>query len=1484
MFEYLMPALVMTEPDQGLLHSSGLAAVREQQAFGQAQQLPWGVSESAYFEQDHTLAYQYSPFGVPRLALRRTPTGDQVIAPYATLLACMFDARTSVSNLRRLELLGARGEYGFMDAVDFTVSRQSVAQSFKVVKNFMAHHQGMSLVALCNVLCDEAPRRWFATIPLVQAYDSLLHERTPRQVIESADPRILAELDDTKEATLYNSRQVDPASPGWQPTQLLSNGHYSVALRANGAGVSRWRSYNVTRWRDDLLRDRYGTFIYVRESAKAALSSLTYHPAPNPDWEYKTIFLADRVQFDATSTNLEATTSVLVSPEDDTEIRTVTLRNLSSADMTLEVISCFEAVLADSRADETHPAFSNLFVQTEWHAEWRALILSRKPRLQGDPVMAVAHFLADSEANVRSIDFIADRRSFLGRNRLSCQPAVLPQIKAADGSPINGLDPVAGLRIRVKIPAGDCARFSFATAAAETREELEARIDKYLQPMHVERATRMAATLALVRMRDLGADPEEITALQDLNTALMYTAARPVADTGLVDQRVLWRFGLSGDKPIVLVRIHSASGLALLQSLLRAQLWWSFCGLFVDVVIINSEVNSYLMPLQRDILGLRDRTLQQTEQSFPRSDAAGFYLLRDQEAANSEKIALAALARVILMADGRPLAQQLAGLQSATRLRRSLVAAAPVMGIATNPSSAPVAKGPMLLGRFDLDSGEFEFEVSSSHRPPRPWINVISNPTFGFQVSEAGAGYTWAVNSRLQQITPWSNDPVQDPAGEHYLLQDLDTQALLALSPSTESGSQQRFKVRHGQGYSVFETQHGNLKVETTFFADRNDSVKIVQVRLQHLGGVRRSLRALALVEWQLGAARTDRRTIKTWKSKELPAVMALQRESRAGFGGNSAFLALTGLPGSMQWTCDRSEFFDPAGAFVIPDTLGQKFGGGNDPCAALSSSLTLSAGQRQDMGFLLGHAVDAVQAEQLVRTWQTRDVQQALTEVKSYWFDLLGKIQVRSPDPLFDALVNRWLLYQTLSSRLWSKAGFYQAGGAFGFRDQLQDAMAFSLVDPNRLRDQILLNASRQFVEGDVQHWWHAPGGEGVRTHFSDDLLWLPFACAHYVEVTGDAAVLDQFVPFIEGAAIPEGAEDAYYAPEISTQDASVYEHCARTIDRSLATGEHGLPLMGTGDWNDGMNRVGHEGRGESVWLAWFLCSVVQNFAPLAKARGDEQRAEKWLMARTGWINALHSNGWDGAWFRRAFFDNGAPLGASANTECRIDLIAQAWAVLSGASTEAFIRPAMQSMNQELVDPAAGLLHLLTPPLEKSENNPGYIQAYPPGVRENGGQYSHAAVWALMAQAQTGDSEAAWESFRALSPAHRSQHPTRGPAYELEPYVMAGDIYGAEPYVGRGGWSWYTGSAAWLHRAALESLMGLNIRCGELSLSPQVPADWPSFEIQLRLEGRVTMLRWQRSDTPVKNDFKPDLILAPGEAVALAGLPAFVKILVQAR
>jgi cyclic beta-1,2-glucan synthetase len=835
-------------------------------------------------------------------------------------------------------------------------------------------------------------------------------------------------------------------------------------------------------------------------------------------------------------------------------------------------------------------------------------------------------------------------------------------------------------------------------------------------------------------------------------------------------------------------------------------------------------------------------------------ETTGFHVLRADDLSNAELSTLHALARVRLHADGRPLmhhVQAWMNLHEKAFEERNLhsVSAVPIHGTSAAQVSAPI-------GEFAIPDGEFSFSVGAHLRPKRPWINVLSNPGFGTQISEAGAGYTWAVNSRMNQLTAWSNDPVCDPPSEWFLLQDLKTQALWSVTPNTWGDANAVYRVTHGQGYSTISHRRGDLEVSATWCVDPQTSVKQVSITLKNQGPRVLNLRAIGIAEWMMGEGRADRCTVRTGifrqhgPERQLTALLGTQREQSAGFGDGTAFFSLT-TPASAteDWTCDRRECFDARGRLVLPDHFDQKSGDGLDPCAALSSVIVLSAGQSEERVFQLGYAENESAATRLAVQAAALTQARRLEAVRSTWNQLLSAAVVKTPDPLFDVMVNRWLLYQTLTCRLWAKAGFYQAGGATGFRDQLQDAMALAWAAPQMLRQQIVLCASRQFPQGDVQHWWHAPGGAGVRTHFSDDLLWLAFATQHYLNATGDTALLDERVPFLEGAAIAEGAEDAYYTPSVTAYDATIYEHAALAIDHSLRVGIHGLPLMGSGDWNDGMNRVGIEGRGESVWLGWFLCRLVADFAPMAQARGDTERAQRWQSAATGWNKALMSEAWDGQWFRRAFFDDGSALGSNVNPQARIDLIAQVWAVLSKAAPRDLQHKALAAVEAHLVDAQAGLIRLLDPPLVDALPNAGYIQAYPPGVRENGGQYSHAGIWALMAVADFAsspdghengiDTDTAYRYFTYLSPAHRASHPTRGAAYGIEPYVIAGDVYSQPPYVGQGGWSWYTGAAAWLHRAAIESIFGLRQGAETLVFQPCLPSHWHQAELQLSREGR---------------------------------------------
>ena len=1508
MFEYLMPGLVLREPRGSVLDEACQIAILTQIDFALSHNTPWGISESAYAASDHTLAYQYAPQGVPTLALRRIPVDELVIAPYATAMAAALSARAAVLNFERLEGLQARARYGFIEALDFSPARQLHGERFTQVSTFMAHHQGMSIVALANAVLDEPARRWGMANVELQAVAALLHERAPREVAAPYNAAIDQLPHSPKQRRASGLlRELTPGELAVEPTHVLSNGRYSVALRANGAGQSFWGQIGVTRSRDDALRDACGNFLYLRrpnqiESGRpASIYSISRHPAPDPAARYHCTYHADRVFFEASWPDLQALSTVWVSPEDDIEFRQIELRNLSGNVIELELMSVFEVTLAEPRADEAHPAFSNLFVRAHWKHHHQALVFERAARLDTEPKLHCAHFLTGSDPHMVSLQYQTDRERWLGRNHAASQPSAsfnaLPAPSASGATELNtGLDPISALAARLRIPGHAKAVLTFATTAGDNAATLHAVIDKYRQTSHVQRASLMSATLTSIRLLSLRIAPENFAAIQTLSTALLLSLSRPgteqvgagLAQATLCDRQRLWRFSISGDRPLLIVSANTPQCLGLLRSLVQALGLWSWSGVACDMVLINAEPASYLAPLQREIGLLRERHLADVA-AQPGRLVTALHVLRASDLSSDEMNSLQVLARVWFQADERPLPQHVQ--QWLTAHQEALAKRLATPGRTLTPAPHDdAALAPS--GNFVAADARFCFKVNTHLRPQRPWINVMANQSFGTHLSEAGGGYTWAVNSRMNQLTAWSNDPIADPPSECLLLQDLDDGRTWCLTPNAWADPHSTYQVTHAQGYSLIEHRSGALHVTLSCCVDPQSSVKQLSVSISNSAEAALNLRLTGLVEWIMGANRSDRRTVSTTLYQDrlrsmdaLTALLCTQLEGAAGFGGGTAFFAVIGpADTATDWSCDRREFFDADGALRLPKQLGQTQGIGLDPCAALSISLRLEPGASVQRNFLLGYAPSTDAARDLARRAAERPSDERLDLARSHWNGLLGGIEVHTPDPLFDAMVNRWLLYQTVSCRMWAKSGFYQASGATGFRDQLQDALALSWVAPAMLRQQIVLCASRQFADGDVQHWWHGPLGNGVRTHFSDDLLWLPFACSHYLRSSGDAALLDQSVPFLEGAGVPEGADDCYETPSVSAAQASVYEHAARSIDRSLRVGAHGLPLMGCGDWNDGMNRVGHQGRGESVWLGWFLCRVVADFAPLARERGQTTRAAHWESAAQGWRHALRGVAWDGRWFRRAFFDSGEVLGSLANPEACIDLIAQAWAVLSGAASLKLQRLAMAALEDQLVDPEAGLIKLIAPPLRHAKPNAGYIQAYPAGVRENGGQYAHAGVWAVMAQAELTrndpdeqDGDKVYRYFTYLSPAHRSQHPTRGPAYLVEPYVMAGDTYSQPPFVGRGGWSWYTGAAAWMHRAAIESIFGLTQEAQTLSFNPCLPTHWPQAEFKLLRQARSMRFLFLRGSTADALKLATEhqaALLHPGEALAWVALP----------
>jgi cyclic beta-1,2-glucan synthetase len=1453
MFEYLMPALVMRSPAASLLNQTCELVVRRQIEYGAERHVPWGESESAYNARDLNRTYQYSSFGVPGLGLKRGLSEDIVVAPYATALAAMINPAAAMQNFARLEQAGGRGAYGFYEALDYTSTRLPEGETVAVVRTYFAHHQGMTLVAISNVLDDGAMRNRFHSEPMVQATELLLQERTPRDVLV-ARPRA-----EEVSATARVRELIPPALRRFTTphtviprTHLLSNGRYTVMLTAAGSGYSRWRDIAVTRWREDVTRDCWGSFISLRDAQTGEVWSAGYQASGVDPDTYEVSFYEDRAEFIRRDHALTTTLEVVVSPEDDAEIRRVSVTNLGTRTRDIQVTSYAELCLTSQAADVAHPAFSKLFVETEFVSDIGALLATRRRQSDKETTVWAAHVLSVEGETVGDLQYETDRARFLGRGHDIRDP-----VSIIDGRPLSStvgsvLDPVMSLRRTVLIPPGSTAHIVFSTIVARTREEVLELADKYRGATTFERTLALAWTQAQVQLHHLGISLDEAHLFQKLANSVLYSDAsmRPSPDVlsrSTLDRSALWAQGISGDLPIVLVRIDEAEDFELVRQLLRAQEYWRMKQLSTDVVIINEKSSSYAQDLQNSLDGLvRGSRLRLSPDT--NNVRGSIFLLRADLITPQERTLLQTVARAVLLSRRGTLSEQVA------RSQRTEIAASPTprRPRPAKRQDAPVPQQALEffngLGGFADQGHEYVTVLGESLRTPAPWINVIANSSFGFLVSESGSGHTWSLNSRENQLTPWSNDPVSDPPGEAIYVRDEITGDVWSPTALPVRDETAPYISRHGQGYSRFHHGSHGILLELLQFVPSEDPIKISRLTLKNDSGRPRRLSVTAYAEWVLSSSRSATAPYIFTELNSQTGALFAQSTWGGEFGGRVAFADLAGRQSSM--TGDRTEFIGRNGTLARPAALERsgplsgKLGAGLDPCAALQTSIELRPGAKAEIVFFLGQAENSEHARQLLSHYRVADLDAILAEVTGRWDDMLGTLQVATPEPAMDILMNRWLLYQTLACRVWGRAAFYQLSGAYGFRDQLQDVMALCVAKRALAREHLLRAAARQFIEGDVQHWWHPPSGRGVRTRISDDLLWLPYTVIHFLEATGDTTVLEEGVPFLEGDTLTEGQSESYFQPRVSEIRATLFEHCARALDRSLAIGSHGLPLMGTGDWNDGMNRVGEHGKGESVWLAWFLHTILWEFAKIADSRGEHKRAENWRLHVSALKAALEREGWDGEWYRRAYFDDGTPLGSAENTECRIDSIAQSWAVMSGAAEPGRAARAMTAVDQRLVRRPEGLIVLLTPPFGNTPHDPGYIRGYVPGIRENGGQYTHAAAWTVIAFAELGDGDKASELFRMLNPIARTSSRASVQRYKVEPYVVAGDVYAEPPHVGRGGWTWYTGAAGWLYRAGLEWILGFRMSGMTFSIDPCIPRNWRSYSIDFRYHSATYQIK----------------------------------------
>ena len=1441
MFEYLMPLLVMPTYEHTLLDWTYRAVVVRQIEYGRQRGVPWGVSESCYNATDAHGVFQYGAFGVPGLGLKRGLADDLVIAPYASVLALMVMPREACRNLEALAEKGYGGAYGLYEAIDFSPARMPRDKGGVLLRSYMAHHQGMSLLALAHLLLDCPMQRRFLSNPAFKAAELLLHERIPKAAAplhpHAAEVSIARRPPEAAAALMRVFPSPDTPMPH---VHLLSNGRYHVMVTHAGGGYSRWKDLAVTRWREDATCDGWGMSCYVRDVATGELWSTAYHPTRRVPQHGEAIFLQGRAEYRRRDEDIEAHTEIAVSPEDDVEVRRVTLTNFASRSRTIELTSYAEIVLAPLNTDLAHPAFSNLFVRSEILRDSQAILCTRRPRAPGETPPWMFHLMTTQGTPAGDASYETDRARFIGRGRFVNAPAAFDETGPLSGTEGATLDPIVAIRRGVVIEADTSANWHIVSGIAETRAAALALIAKYREPSFAARAFEMAWSHSQLVLRQLQAAEAEAQVYVELAGSVLHANPRHRADAGLLarnrlGQSGLWSFGISGDLPIVLLHISDAHRIERVSEGLKAHAYWREKGLKTDLVILNEDFSGYRQVLQERILGLIAAGTEAHRVDKP----GGIFPRRIDQLSEEQHILLQTVARVILDDSTETLTEQVTRpLPVERRIPPLLPSRAPLP--ADTPSAPPPRERLFFngLGGFTPDGHEYVISLGPGQTTPAPWVNVLANAQIGTVISESGGAYTWVDNAHEFRLTPWHNDPVGDPGGEAFYIRDEETGQFWSPTPLPARGNG-TYVCRHGFGYSVFEYTQFGIESELWTYVAVDAPVKMVSVKMRNRSGRSRKLSVTGYWEWVLGQWRhTNLMHIVTAMDPATGALFA-HNVHNPEFADKTVFVNVSGAERTV--TCNRAEFLGRNGTPASPaamrrENLSGRTGEAFDPCAAMQANIELADGEERELVFVLGAGNDAEAAHRLIRRFGGRaGARQALESVWEFWKRTLGVVYVETPDPALNLMANGWLEYQSLAARYWGRSGYYQSGGAYGFRDQLQDTTALLHAAPWTAREHLLRCGGRQFKEGDVQHWWHPPSGRGVRTHCSDDYLWLPYAACRYVKMTGDTGVLDERVPYIEGRPVNADEESYYDLPRHSGNSGTLYEHCVRAIEYGLRFGDHGLPLIGSGDWNDGMNLVGAQGRGESVWLAFFLYDVLRRFVELARRRGDAEFAERCEGQASQLRRNIELQGWDGEWYRRAYFDDGSPLGSAANEECQIDGIAQSWAVLSGAAQPARARQAMDHVYRRLVRREDKLIRLFDPPFDKSAVEPGYIKGYPPGVRENGGQYTHGAIWTAMAFARLGEIERAWELFSLLNPVRHATDAEGVDRYKVEPYVVAADIYGAAPHTGRGGWTWYTGSAGWMYRLLVETLLGVRLEAGQLRVNPRLPRAWPSIKLHYR-------------------------------------------------
>ena len=1443
MFEYLMPLLVMPAYKDTLLDLTYRNIVDRQITYGKTRAVPWGLSECAYNEIDINLNYHYGPSGVPGLGLQRNTGNSLVIAPYACMLALMVAPSKACENLQHLSSLGLEGKFGFYEAIDFTPDRLQKDQPGEIIRSFMIHHQAMGFLSLAQVLLKKPMQERFECEPLFKTSLMLLQEKTDRK------SAFKIAREDTKINLIRNRVHNDPIESTTRTfsdihtphpeVQLLSNGRYHVMVTNAGGGYSKWKDLALTRWRPDATLDNRGIFVYIKNITRHTCWSCTYQPTRITPDACKVTFSPGQATFDRKDGEVSTSMKIAVSPEDDLEMRRITLINHGTTELQLEITSYTEVLLTSQLDDEWDPIFSNLFVQTEIVRELNAIFAHRRPRSAVKELPWLLHFMQVHGAGVKAVSYETDRLKFIGRHHSAADPQTMELSSGLSETQGAVLDPIVAIRCLIQLPPGSQASIDIALGIGKDRKSCETLTNKYRDLYQADRIFTLAHTHSQAIFNKTQATGSDIRLFDSLAAAILYpiTSWRSESQgvtANRIKQVTSLDHGISGDLPVMLLSISDPAHIDLVRQLVHAHYYWQMQGLHSDLVICNANKGNYHQFLQTCILEIVGSDAGTDVQGR----TGNIFVIDTAQIPCEDHELLKAIARVVISDANGSLADQVRRHAISPESIPPYIAARPYI-----PLSTPALPLPDLLfsnghGGFSADGKEYFISTGPGRVTPMPWSNVLANPNFGAVVTESGQAYTWMQNSLEFRLTPWTSDPVSDISGEAFYIRDEEDGHFWSPTPLPAKTSAS-YLTRHGFGYSVFECNEHGIHSEMWVYVDMEATVKYTLLKLRNVSDIDRQLSITGYVQWTLGnMGSTTAPHIVTEADKQNGTLLAKNPHSN-DFSGIVCFFD-TNVP-ERKYTADRKEFIGRNGSLQRPEALRKatfsgSVGAGLDPCAAIQAPVALRKGEDTEIIFLLGAAENTADASRLaIHCKNPSHALGALQKVHRHWRDVLDATHVNTPDPATNILSNGWLLYQTLSSRLWGRSGYYQSAGRLGFRDLLQDALSILHPLSEMARDNILLAASKQFQKGDVLHWWHPPVGRGLRTRSSDDALWLPFVTCRYVRQTVDFSILEESVPFLEGGPLGPEEESYYDLYERSPVTASLYEHCKRAIVHGLILGDHGLPLLGTGDWNDSIDRVQTTTEAESIWVAFFLYHVLTCFSDLASSCNDPAFSTYCIKEAKRLRFSIDQHGWNGSWYRRLCSGNTSPSALAPVPENTIDSTCQSWAVLSEATLPSRGATAMASAYDRLVRKDLALLKIIDPPFSKSAGIPAFLSSYPPGISQNGGHLTIAAIWMTMAFAKMGYKDRVADLLSMMNPIYHSDSAEKAALYKAEPYVMSACMYTTCGHEGQGALSWYTASAGWMYQLILDYIFGLEREGNTLRFSPCLPDSWGSVSIEYR-------------------------------------------------